>query len=364
MVSYLEFLVEILRLEKTATDNEIELIETISKSHSHLVPSNPLSTALVQKWLMLVSSKSESINVAEELNLQLNVSSYVAGNSFSLGDLLAYYQLHTSIKHENNLSTNIQRWLDQLYHEPVFGERICSCSLPQISISQKSPLKLFDESVVIMAANSSSPSSGSVTQATNVAPITESESQVSGEKKKEKKQAPAAASPQEPSPLSECDFRVGKIVNAWVHPDSDKLYCEEIDVGEAEPRKIASGLRAHMTIDQVNGARVVIVANLKERKLAGFPSNGMVLCATDPVSGVVEFITPPANAKIGERVTFIGHENTPPAPPSRMDKKKILDAVLPELKTNEKCEATWNGIIAMTSDGAVTVATVKNAPIK
>lgn len=30
---------------------------------------------------------------------------------------------------------------------------------------------------------------------------------------------------------------------AWKHPDSDKLWCEEIDLGEAEPRQIASGLR-------------------------------------------------------------------------------------------------------------------------
>lgn len=30
---------------------------------------------------------------------------------------------------------------------------------------------------------------------------------------------------------------------AWKHPDSDKLWCEEIDLGEPEPRQIASGLR-------------------------------------------------------------------------------------------------------------------------
>ena len=34
---------------------------------------------------------------------------------------------------------------------------------------------------------------------------------------------------------------VGKIVKVWEHPDSDKLWCESIDVGEAEPRQILSG---------------------------------------------------------------------------------------------------------------------------
>ena len=32
------------------------------------------------------------------------------------------------------------------------------------------------------------------------------------------------------------EFRVGKIVEAWPHPDSDKLYCEKIDIGEPELR--------------------------------------------------------------------------------------------------------------------------------
>jgi len=43
------------------------------------------------------------------------------------------------------------------------------------------------------------------------------------------------------------DIRVGKIVKAWPHPDSEKLWCEEVDIGEAKPRQIASGLRKHYT---------------------------------------------------------------------------------------------------------------------
>ena len=30
--------------------------------------------------------------------------------------------------------------------------------------------------------------------------------------------------------------RVGRIVEAWKHPDSDKLYCEKIDCGEGTIR--------------------------------------------------------------------------------------------------------------------------------
>jgi aminoacyl tRNA synthase complex-interacting multifunctional protein 1 len=38
------------------------------------------------------------------------------------------------------------------------------------------------------------------------------------------------------------DIRVGKIVKVWKHPESEKLYCEEVDMGNGEIRKIASGL--------------------------------------------------------------------------------------------------------------------------
>jgi tRNA-binding EMAP/Myf-like protein len=38
------------------------------------------------------------------------------------------------------------------------------------------------------------------------------------------------------------DIRVGRVVKAWEHPEADTLYVEEVDVGEAEPRTICSGL--------------------------------------------------------------------------------------------------------------------------
>ena len=50
----------------------------------------------------------------------------------------------------------------------------------------------------------------------------------------------------------------------WVHPTADKLYCEEIDVGEeGGPRQIASGLRAHYSEEDMLGHRVLVVSNLK-----------------------------------------------------------------------------------------------------
>ena len=45
---------------------------------------------------------------------------------------------------------------------------------------------------------------------------------------------------------------------------------KEIDVGEDEPRQIASGLRPHFSLEQMEGQRLLVVANLKPKKLVGF----------------------------------------------------------------------------------------------
>lgn len=102
--------------------------------------------------------------------------------------------------------------------------------------------------------------------------------------KKEKKAKEAAKSkasknaPDQPE-FTKIDIRVGQINKVWLHPEADKLYCEEIDVGEDAPREIASGLREHYTLEQMEGRKVLVVCNLKAAKIVGFTSNGMVLAA-------------------------------------------------------------------------------------
>ena len=59
---------------------------------------------------------------------------------------------------------------------------------------------------------------------------------------------------------SEVELKVGLIVEAWVHPTADKLYCEKIDLGEGAPREIASGLREHIALEDMQRRRVVVGA--------------------------------------------------------------------------------------------------------
>ena len=105
-------------------------------------------------------------------------------------------------------------------------------------------------------------------------------------RKKEKKakeaaasKAAAAADNNQPE-FTKMDIRVGKITKVWNHENADKLFCETIDVGEESgPREIASGLRGHYALEDMQDRLVLVVCNLKAAKIVGFTSNGMVLAA-------------------------------------------------------------------------------------
>ena len=162
--------------------------------------------------------------------------------------------------------------------------------------------------------------------------------------------------------ISALDIRVGKILKAWHHEEAEKLFCEEIDVGEDKPRKIASGLRPFYTAEELQGRTVVVLLNLKARNLVGFPSHGMVLCASNDDHTQVKFVTPPENAKIGERILFQGLEMKPPETESKVAKKKIFEKLAPDLKTNGEGVVVWKDFISNTSAGPLT-AELSNAHV-
>jgi methionyl-tRNA synthetase len=107
------------------------------------------------------------------------------------------------------------------------------------------------------------------------------------------------------------DIRVGKITKAYPNPNSEKLYNEEIDMGNGELRTIASGLQKHITLENMQGAMVVVLCNLKPRTLAEYVSQGMVLCAQPADASKIEFLSPPAGSQPGDIVTFEGYERKP-----------------------------------------------------
>lgn len=185
---------------------------------------------------------------------------------------------------------------------------------------------------------------------------------------KQKKNQPSPSTKNENQPdICKLEFKVGEIVKVWDHPDADKLYCEEINVGEDEPRQIASGLRPHFTEEQMLGQRLLVVSNLKPKNLKGFKSHGMVLCAAqsqEDGSERVEFVEPPDGAPVGEVVTFEGLPTPEPWSAAQVEKKKVFQACMPGMKTTQDCVATWDGHAFLTTHGPCKTASIAGGVLR
>lgn len=177
------------------------------------------------------------------------------------------------------------------------------------------------------------------------------------------KQADAAEEDSDQPNFTKMDIRVGKIVKVWNHECADKLFCEQIDVGDAEgPREIASGLREHYSLDEMQDRMVLVVCNLKAAKIVGFSSNGMVLAAKATDGSKVELIDAPVNALVGERV-FVDGLTGEALSSTQIKKKKTWETVAVDLKTGEDGVATWKGQEIKTSAGVCKAASLVGAPI-
>ncbi len=74
------------------------------------------------------------------------------------------------------------------------------------------------------------------------------------------------------------DLRVGKILSVENHPNADKLYLIEVDLG-TEKRKLVAGLKAYYTSVQLKGKLCVVFCNLEPAVIRGVKSEGMILAA-------------------------------------------------------------------------------------
>jgi len=168
--------------------------------------------------------------------------------------------------------------------------------------------------------------------------------------------------------INSIDLRVGVITKVSKHPTADKLYCEEIDVGEPTARSIASGLVPFYSLEQMQGKKLIVVCNLKPKNLVGFKSNGMVLCASKVNADgthTVEFVDPPADSKPGDRIVGEGVGNDIEVlTSSKCDKTKAFDIVAADLKVDSEGVPNWKGHRLVTiACSACTVPTVRDSVI-
>ena len=102
--------------------------------------------------------------------------------------------------------------------------------------------------------------------------------------------------------FAKVELRVGQIKVAERVPNADKLLRMEVDLGEEKPRQLLAGLAEYYEPEKLIGRKVVVVANLKPRKMRGLESQGMICAASlteDDTPAIATFIE---DVKIGARL--------------------------------------------------------------
>lgn len=135
--------------------------------------------------------------------------------------------------------------------------------------------------------------------------LTTAQEPAAPEKTKTKKAAVKDATPAQDVILiddfSKINLRVGRVLAAQTVDGSDKLLQLTVDLGEAEPRQIFSGIRERYAPEALVQKLVVVVANLAPRKMRFGISNGMVLCAGQGKN--LSIISPDEHAQLGDIVS-------------------------------------------------------------
>lgn len=89
--------------------------------------------------------------------------------------------------------------------------------------------------------------------------------------------------------FAKVELKVATVLECERVPKADKLLQLQLEVGE-ERRQIVSGIAQHYQPEELIGKRIILVANLKPKKLRGVESHGMLLAATTP-DGQLSIVT-------------------------------------------------------------------------
>ncbi|KAG0249498.1 G4 quadruplex nucleic acid binding protein [Mortierella polycephala] len=334
--------------------------------------------------------------LAKALNDHLETRTYIVGHAISDADLWSFVKVHgqvAAMSRDGQLKRcHLVRWFD-LIQEQTSGMGILDplaidLEVPELKITtkEKSPAATSGSTADEKKAKKNSKkeakaeekkakkeanATANTSSSSAPAPTAEADVPAHNTQKKEKKvkapKAPKAPTgPATPQPW-QIDLRVGKILNVEKHPDADSLYVETVDVGEAEPRKVVSGLVKHIPIEEMENRWLVCVCNLKPATMRGVKSFAMVLAATDD-SGKLELVEPPKGSKPGDKCYFGDWKDEKPEEVMN-PKKKIWETIQPGLHTTAELCAAWKsdeGVVHVlrSEHGDCTVPSVVGAKIK
>ncbi|XP_071707360.1 tRNA-aminoacylation cofactor arc1-like [Rutidosis leptorrhynchoides] len=314
-----------------------------------------------------------------ELNEYLRTKTVLVGGGYRFcdADIIVFSTVHPYVislpDSDKNKLPHLFRWMDYIQSTHNFGE------LFQPIVVKKAH---FDPPLTKLTAKvDAEPSTKKAGATKKLAPNeSASSSKADTEKKSDTSKKPAAGkteaatekkkAPEKVAAADEKDkelsvgllkIQVGFIRKASKHPSADSLLVEEIDVGEGKCRQVVSGLAKYCTPEELQDRLVVLITNVKPGKLRDVLSEGLVLCASNADHTAVEPLIVPKGAKIGECVTFYGHEGKPEDVLN--PKKKQLDKITPNLFTDEEGVAKFKDVPFMTSAGPCT-STIRNATVK
>lgn len=376
---------------------------------------------LTEEWLTVYAlhlasaAKPPPAHVLFRIDQHLASSVFFVGTRLSAADCALYAALHSHVAsasvEDRDRVVNLVRWLDLIQHLPQMA--------PLHNIAPSPPLPLLDlapppsaiysfnfaalADAVATKERPKKPTAAAPAGAAGAGEVKEADKKsdaksapASGDAKKEggkkeggkkeakpeagkkeekksdvkpvdakKGESKAAAAPAagnvKKSHSNRMDVRVGRIVSAKPHPTDATKYAEMIDLGELGIRSVVSGVANSIPISEFATDRLVTVwANVGSVEMGGVPSEGIVLVATSADGKTKELVTPPAGAKVGERITFPGG---PGGPPDAQVASKNIHEIKKALKTNANRLAVYGDIPFTTSAGPCAVESVAGGTV-
>jgi aminoacyl tRNA synthase complex-interacting multifunctional protein 1 len=375
-------------------------IAELTRFEKIFLGKNDLDNHQILSYFELINSLTTE-ELADLLDNDLKLRMFLVTYNITAADIYAYahivHRLQGLQDFEKVEKSNLFRWIDHIQHLPGINKYAkdngLEVTFPDENSKQPSKRELKkqakaqynkDKKAESKAEGKPAQKDAPKAEDAQKAPSTEAPKVVSTEEEKKvddnksdtadasknsqkkEKQPKKGGNKKAPEPLGEpitmIGFVVGKITKVWCHPDSEKLYCEEVDIGEEAPRSIASGLQQFIKIEDMQDKMVIVCANLKAKKLGGFASHGMVMCAETPDKSAVELLVPPTGSSIGDKVTIKGFEMNPP--PTLNPKKKIFESVVEDFVIDANGLAKFKDAEWVTDKGNVTSLTIKNGIIR
>ncbi|KAK3378936.1 hypothetical protein B0T24DRAFT_521998 [Lasiosphaeria ovina] len=397
----------------------------------------PAEETEIQQWVAkaetLKSSPDKQSAVLDALNASLSTRSTVLGTKPSKADIAIYEAVAPLVKAwspEERTGQqgrpNIVRHVDFVQNSPLFGldvadkvaidaDEVLYVKPPVDAKAEKERLKKEKAAAAAAVSGAAATATGEVKTLVDrtkqaalevkdkvVEAVTDAASAAGAAQQKPKKEKKEKA-PKQPAPppapavVSPCliDLRVGHILKAIKHPEADSLYVSTIAMGDKPGtddtseyegqvvRTVCSGLNGLIPLEEMQGRKVVVVCNLKPVKMRGIKSSAMVLAASprikegeaDDHKGPIELVTPPADAKAGERVYFEGWQGEPEKVLN--PKKKVWETFQPGFTTTDKLEVAFDagvvkelegkdglGKLVTASGGVCTVKSLSGAQVR